>query len=415
MKSLEQSRNTIISILIIATFSMLPIYLFQSGGFQIVDVIIILLSSALLITITHSEVQTGLYLTGPFIPFVSWVIIVNSYYATEAISETGYLLSTIQLVFGFYILFSFSVAFKRILSNPQGISCLYWGLLAACITPWLLEAKSKTIRNALSFNNPNQLAYYAILILSILLFVNLLDTKTRSKNTIHWILNITVIVFSNIFILVSASRAGTIVIILLDICLLYILFKEYTKLFVLLVVMLLSIFVISKYSGAMFTLKSQHTTTQADRIQTINYRFSRINVTENLSKRLSYIKNDKDFDILFGNGGRKFVHEKEKSVEDMYMREVHNALMEIYDSYGVVGTVLFLGGSIVFITRLGNFPPKWLFFITLMLYNVSHNGIRFRSMWIAIALISVVSLMKKDQFNTQYRLTKLRRSVAGGQ
>ncbi|MCF6158846.1 MAG: hypothetical protein E3K32_09800 [wastewater metagenome] len=418
MRSLEHNRNTVISGLTIATFATLPLYLFQSGGFQIVDAIIILLSAALFITITYCEVQTGLYLIGPFIPFISWVVIVNSYYATEAISETGYLLSTAQLIFGFYVLFLFSIAFKRILSNLWGISCLYWGLLASCLTPWLMRANSKTLRSALSFNNPNQLAYYSILILSMLLFVNLLNTKTRRKSIVHWILNITIIIICNIFVLVSASRAGTVVVILLDICLLYILLKEYIKLFVSLAVMLVflsvTLSVVSKHYGAVFTPRSQNTTeikdtTQMSRIEAINYRFSRGgNVIEVLGKRVSYIQNDDTFSILFGNGGRKFVRQKEKSIEDLSMREVHNAPVEIYDSYGIVGAVLFLGGSVFFVMRLGTFPSKWLFFITLLLYNISHNGIRFRSMWVAIALVSIVSLLKKDQLSTQYQFTKLR-------
>lgn len=404
MSTSEQNRDTIIGVLTALSFAMFPVYLFSSGGFQIVDAIIVLISLIIFLTGRADEIRIGAYYISPFIPFIVWSVIINSYYSAEAITEAGYLLTTIQLIFGFYILFLFSMVFNRILSNPEGRSYLYWGLLASCITPWMISAKRGLTRNALSFNNPNQLAYYSILILSMLILVNSIDSKTQGKNRVYWILTIIVLAFSNIFVVVSVSRAGLVVVMLLDIYLLYALFKEHTKLLLLLVFMLLSVLVAVLQYKTVFHKKSPDDMKRVNAVQTMNQRFAKHDIIENLQKRISYVRTDNDFIFICGSGGQKFRLQEEVSVGDMFKKEAHNAIMEIYDSYGVIGILLFLGGSAFFLIRLGNFPYKWFFFATMLLYNIAHNGFRFRCMWVAIALISVVSLIKRHRINEDCRL-----------
>lgn len=408
MNVFSQKQYTIVGVLTIFSFAMLPVYLFSSGGFQLVDVTIVLLSLAIFMAINASEMQVGVYLISPFIPFISWSIIINSYYSMGSISEGGYLLSTVQLIFGFYILFLFSIVFNRILSDPRGVKYLYWSLLAACITPWLIEAKRGSLRNALSFNNPNQLAYYSILILSMLLLINSVDTEIRNKGKMRWILTITILIFSNIFVIISASRAGFVIVALLDIYFFYTLLRRHTKLFLFLVFMIVSILMVAMQNKIVMNKKSSNDMTEANHMQTIHKRFTKNDVIESLSKRaFGHIEDKNDLSIILGGGASKG-HLGVVKVDSMLMLEAHNMIMEIFDSYGIVGVVLFLGGSVFFIVRLGSFPYKWFFFIVLLLYNISHNGIRFRCMWVAIALISVAALASsRRQSSKYYQLSEL--------
>ncbi|MDN3510657.1 MAG: hypothetical protein NG784_05050 [Candidatus Jettenia sp.] len=408
MNVFSQKQYTTVGILTILSFAMLPLYLFSSGGFQLVDVMIVLLSLAIFMAINTNEVQVGSYLISPFIPFISWSIIINSYYSMYSISEGGYFLSTVQLIFGFYILFLFSIVFNRVLSDPRGVKYLYWSLLAACITPWLLEANRGSIRNALSFNNPNQLAYYSILILSMLLLINSVDAEIRNKGKMRWILTIAILIFSNIFVIMSASRAGFVIVILLDIYFFYTLLRRHTKLFLFLVFMIVPLLMIAVQSKVILNKKSSNDMAEVNHIQTINKRFNKNDIIESLSKRaFGHIEDKNDFSIIFGGGANKG-HLGVAKVESMLMLEAHNMIMEIFDSYGIIGVVLFLGGSVFFVVRLGSFPYKWFFFSTLLLYNISHNGIRFRCMWVAIALISVAALASsRRQSSKYYQLSEL--------
>ncbi|KKO20946.1 MAG: hypothetical protein L3J18_08340 [Candidatus Brocadia sp.] len=405
----QKNLHTPVVILTILTFAMLPIYLLPSGGFQFVDVIIILLSLATLIAVNVSEIQIGIYLIGPFIPFVSWAVIVNSYYSMETISKGGYFLTLIQLIFGFYIVFLFSIVFNRIFSNPKGVFYLYWSLLVSCITPWLIEAKGGTVRNALSFNNPNQLAYYAILIISMLILINYANTETRNKKAMYWILNIIILIFSNVFVMVSVSRAGLAVIILLDIYLFYKLLGKYKKSFFVPVTMLVVTSIVIMQSDAVFNMKSLNDPTQTQYTQLMTKRFTNYDIKASLYKRiLGHVKEQNKFEVILGRGGDKGRFGEISVGDSTTGQEAHNIITEIFDSYGMIGIVLFLGGSIFFFIRLGNFPYKWFFFMSLLLFNMLHNGIRFRCMWVSIALVSIVSfIIYKRQADKYYQLSEL--------
>jgi hypothetical protein len=60
---------------------------------------------------------------------------------------------------------------------------MYFAILMGCLTPWLLKTSSPLARWSLSFNNPNQLGYYSILILSLSVFTfnEIIRNKPKMK------------------------------------------------------------------------------------------------------------------------------------------------------------------------------------------------------------------------------------------
>jgi O-antigen ligase len=77
-------------------------------------------------------------------------------------------------------------------------------------------------------------------------------------------------------------------------------------------------------------------------------------------------------------------------------KEVHNTLLEILNSYGVIGLCLFLSGCIVQVVRSRFRTGDWVLFLPIFLYNMSHNGFRFRLMWVALAFSLIIYAKRKE-------------------
>ena len=408
MNIFAQSQYRTIIALTILSFALFPIYLLSSGGFQLVDIIIVLLSLVIFVSIDINEVLIGTYVVASFIPFITWGVFINSYYFMEEATRQGeYIFGMIQLVYGFYHLFLFSIVFHRILLNKKGMFYFYCFLLISCMGPWLLKSKGYDVRNSLSFNNPNQLGYYATLVLFMLIIINYVNSLRQNniKNMFYSLSTLIIILIANVFAFISISRAGIISVSVLDFYLLCIFFKKYNKSKLLLIIPLfLSVFFMV-YTYVHHSDNSQGNYKESF-LDNINKRFWHVSEkhdmyhrTLGLTEGLTEFSNS--FLVLCGNGAKQFFSRTHDIREAP--KEVHNTFLAVVNNYGIIGGILFLFGSIFFAIRLRQFPYKWFLLIPLLLYNMSHNGIRFRYMWVALALLAVASLIeyKKTEFIEQ--------------
>lgn len=401
----QNKLHTVVVILLIIIFATIPLYFFESGGFQFVDLIIILLSLVTFMSLDKDEVYTGIYASAPFIPYFSWCTIIESYYVIESISYKKHILNIILLIYTFYLLFFFPIVFKRILILHNGKLFIYGCLLVSCVTPWLFRSGGEEFRNALSFQNPNQLAYFSIIILFLLIILNnMINHKERlEQNSIktmlyHYLSNIVIVSFVNIFVFKSISRAGIISVALLDIYLIFIIFKKHIM-FAFFIVVPFLFFMFSAFVYLGINVKEL----PYNYLENVNKRFSEKNIkTDIFHRSMDLLKYTNVFSVMCGNSSSSLDSEEKRALGSS-SKEVHNTILAVFNSYGVIGGILFLFGSVIFVIRLGRFPYKWLLIIPLLLYNLSHNGIRFRFIWIASAFFVVVCLIKYREKNGCFR------------
>jgi O-antigen ligase len=238
------------------------------------------------------------------------------------------------------------------------------------------EQLSLYVRNAFSFNNPNQLAYFAVLIYSMMLIVrSQLSCYIYHKMTkkMIFVLSILIFVLAHFFVLYSASRSGIVSILFLDLFgLLWHMGKTVFSVIAVLIFCSLALSIVKlpeiDYYNIMVLKKIERT-----------------DINESLSKRIEgrFFENIKsDWALIYGSG---------KTVPSSRQWEVHNGFVDIFLSYGLVGLLLFLG----FIWNLAARFFKYLsireniYYITALLpvflYNVAHNGFRFRLFWVFLA------------------------------
>jgi hypothetical protein len=378
--------------LTLLAFALFPVYLFESGGFQLIDIVIVAIAIRVLPDIKRSEWDFGLALVSPFIPFIAYTTLINAFYLLQYRSQPGYVLSTIQILYGFSILFIFSVVFRRIFNLPNGSKYIYLCLLVACITPWLIQPKTLMFRNALSFNNPNQLGYYALLITFMLICTSFFARRDEeSRGLIRNSLTLVILGMANVFAIMSVSRAAIAGIALLDVYLLRNLCGRNAR------VVIVGAVAIVLASGAIPSIHSRGGGIQVQSLSNILERFTRNQSSLDDLRSRSVLQLDIAYNeaLIFGRGGTVRSLENMR-LSDLSKGEVHNVPLFLFYNYGLIGLSFFLGASAYFITRMIHFPHKWLIFLPLLIYNLTHYGLRFRCMWVAISLLAVVSFLSSS-------------------
>ena len=218
--------------IILLFFLTVPVYVLPSGGFQLVDIPIIFGMVLASLVLNRELYDRSRLIVMLLAVYVSWTVLINIVYFVGR-SDLFYMKSAIQLVFIVFMFAAFVVLLQRLILKKKGVLCIYAGLFLSLIPPFLVTGSYDTtdtegvggvsMRTALSFNNPNQLAYFAILILAIFFLIRLYSRRfefTRWQRIGTGFVAVAVWVMSHAFVFLSASRAGLICIGVLD-CLIF--------------------------------------------------------------------------------------------------------------------------------------------------------------------------------------------------
>jgi O-antigen ligase len=366
-----------------------PLYVFESGGFQPVDIPIFAIFVATLLSLKHSQLDRVVSVIIMLLFYVAYAVVVNmAYYVNSAVSF--YIKVLLQTLYMFIVFATFSIVFERILVNRRGIMVLYFGIVLSLCTPFFMrgeydaekEAISLGWRNALSFNNPNQLAYCCLLIyaMAILLRRRIAQSKLGigQRNMIGAI-NFYVLIMVHVLVVYSASRAGVMAILLADVIMIL---QCKRKLLVGGILFLVAVMFVSLTPG--------ETDKGVSGVEIIS-KISETDIGKGAAKRISgrFFQSFRGgFAIAYGSG---------KTIPGEGKREVHNGFIDILLSYGIIGTALFyLFLLFIIIKSLAALRFKEQLFHLLMLvpivaYNMSHNGFRFRLFWIFLAFWHVIT------------------------
>lgn len=388
MGVIKEIHQKIIGVLIVLAFALLPIYIFPSGGAQIIDIVILFLGMIVIFRLAQHEIYMIAKVTFILLVLAIYTLIVNTVFIFFY-SDFGYFLASIQTLYPVFIFFVFAIAFKRLLKTDSGIKYMYIAMLVASVLPWTITgAYESPTRNALSFNNPNQLGYYSVLLYICWSVINYHHKFLSSVSQGRWwktTINFYVVVSVHLFTLLSFSRASITALMIINF---YHIAKLLRKRFFFTII----IFICVSIAGVMCYKYFLKDFSIEDKIIA---RFQQIEYERELDKRLlKRLEAGQQEDIMikfiFGTGGAK-----------IEQKEVHNIFGAMFRSYGLVGTIILVMIGIFYTSFVYQLPGAIWYLSAIFIYNMSHNGIRFRPFWIIIALILSISYITKERYKSQ--------------
>jgi hypothetical protein len=369
--------DKIIFFLISVYFILKPFYFWQSGLPQISDFIIIILILTYLLksgfAIQYFDEFKKFILVGLF--FILYVLATNLIWMVLLDYSLGFLLTSVYYIYNYFIVLLFISLYTEY--ETKLLEIVYKSSLISIfiqIFMYFAFGGFSGGRMTAGFNNPNQLGYYALLVLSILLF-----SSQKIEVNIKWF--IFGVLSSTVLSLASLSKAA--IISHISLIFFYIFAKtKHTKFKRNIIIIFVVLAIILTY-----------TYFYTDLI-TSNQLYTAVN------RRISSIGQDSD-DSLEGRGYTRIFNHPEYWIfgagEGNYYRlstlfhsfsgEFHSTLGNIQVSYGIIGLLLFL--TFMGIALYKDAFQSWYIIAFIMAYGLTHNGIRNSFFWILLALIAV--------------------------
>lgn len=155
-------------LMLISTLGLLPVYILPSGGFQVVDIplVIIIVFTFFSARENFKYIKIVYY----FLPYVIWAFLVNLGYLTIT-SDKNFIKGIVPYIYAPVLMYTFIIIFNKILRNNKLIY-IYMGILLSILATFLFKGlEEETERAVLSFNDPNQLAYFALILLIYAIFL----------------------------------------------------------------------------------------------------------------------------------------------------------------------------------------------------------------------------------------------------
>lgn len=358
-----------------------PFYIFDSGIPQPAHYVA-LVGFVLLPFVKNSKTlfkkKVVLYLLG----FVLLVAFVNTAYFIYFFNEDGFrssfLLHAAYYVynFGFFLVVLQVLDSDNFVPTSNKLVLFLLGSLAIQLILAILGINKVTQyvvtgRSVLFFNNPNQLGYYTLLLLT--LFTVLPSTFKANK----WIV-IAVIAASVSLSVYSSSRIVLVGVCLLTVLLLY---QMGIKTTYWLAIALIGVLVTAVMYQTEFIQK------KIELIEIRNHRQDTTGVSEWQIRGYDRIQLHPEY-LVYGAGEGKY-----NRFSSFQKGELHSGFGTVLFSYGVLGLVVFL----VFFFKVvsGSLFYNMLVLSPVILYNVVHQGFRNPLFWILLAAIFIVNKRAK--------------------
>jgi len=354
-----------------------PIYLFESGLPQPADLIIFITAG---VTIILFILKTKLLFNRVF---TSLALMAALFFTINTVNYNYYgdirfFYSSLYYIFNAFIFGSTVILFKN---DPQNmLSKARIAVIASLVLQmaWILLFDSNSdYRETGSFNNPNQLGYWAMLSSCYLLIINY-------GRRMPWI-DVLGILICTYFISESLSRAT-----IISYALILIVFfigpymNMLTRIALLVLFSAYALFQIAVLNNAEFLIRN------FDKIERVVERLESVQSEDGLIEERGYerLLNYPQY-ILYGAGeGAHWRFNAKARIQDRGL-EVHSGLAAILLGYGLLGFSLF---SIFVLTIFQRVPPiLWVTLAAIMAYGITHQHIRFSGFWVYLGLIYAVS------------------------
>jgi hypothetical protein len=346
--------------------ALFPLYLFPKQSPQISDIGM----AVLILMVSVSRGYTLLTAARPvltvFALFGGYVLLISIYRTVQ----TG---ATEMMLFATYYVFNL-LRFATILRlyaryRERFLRMTLYGVLGALLVLVIISGGSPlslTGREQLSFNNPNQLGYFALLSISI---VYLLTTAIK----VRWYVQ----VFAYLSLVwlgaVSLSKAAMIALGMFGV---FAVFRRS------LVIVVLGLALLGSYAIA---------DPNVEIIERVQYRFGSLGQHEDDSWDLrgyDRIRNHPEYLIVgAGEGGYD-------RFESLLPGELHSTLGNLFFSFGVIGGGLFIAGLLL-LGRVAGLQAS-LLLVPVFAYGLSHQGLRFALFWVLLAVMFCVGHARRS-------------------
>jgi len=340
-------------------------YLFESGYPQISDIILII--SIIFIFIYSLLNNNNIYISEQdiiLILILIYIITINSLWFIK-LNDTSFLISNIYYIFNFIAILYINISYD-IVDYHLSLNLSYCAKIAIIILLFNIFANPiDQIRQIGGFNNPNQLGYYSVVLMTILYY---------NKENIKFIdlIFILLALWISILSLSKAAIVANVIMIMANIN------KKNIKSILILIFITFVVILI-------FSIGKSIDYKEALSQSKLVWRFANIfNETDSAlieGRGYGRIK-EIGINIIWGFGEGGFNRYK-----IMTGMETHSTFITVLLSYGIIGFVLFILYFLYpLIIKKSSFRSYFKIFIGIILYMVSHNGIRNSLIWLMYAI-----------------------------
>lgn len=373
--------NRLILIIICLYLLFSPFYFFPSGMPQVADFIIALGSIIFVfdnrarktITLPIFKYVFRLLILIILINFIYWFII-------YVFQGTANRMIFVPLYYLFNILFMAMFAYTQITKQSnKNINIIALFVVFSLSIQFVLAllglhggAKDIESRLTLYFNNPNQLGYFTLSMLTVFFVL-----PNKYKKNILVIIYIVAI--SSFLIFYSGSRAALAGILLLSAYTIY--YKESFKLKLKSILLLVAVIIATP-----LFIQTTFVQKQIKLMQIRNERYVGSNVTQAQIRGYDRILLNPEY-IFFGAG-----EGKNDRFESYHQLEIHSAFGTMLFSYGILGFLMFL--HLIYFVSKKNLFHSFILLLPILVYNITHNGLRNSLLWAILISIYIANERK---------------------
>lgn len=347
-----------------------PFYVFRNGLPQPADFVLIV--GICLYVIVIKKFRIDLYrLKNIIVIFIINIIFVNAInYITHNISYNGKITDLIPIAYYIYNILVFLFFIHVLKNNNKSVEYITKIIIITILIQFII-ANTITdvagIRRSNYFNKPNQLGYYATITMTMFIILN----KYYNQNIISKL----IITISTLYLtLISGSRAAIVGIVLLGIILLA---KEImkNKLVAILLTVVILLFInvqYTEYFNSVIDRQIEKENTFYDELLVRGY--------DRLWTYPEY--------LLIGSG-EMYLNRFSKSYHQL---EIHSAFGTMLFSYGIIGLLSFT--LLIYYIIKRKIYYNIIVLMPVIIYNMTHQGIRFTHFWVLMAIVYYISTYK---------------------
>lgn len=354
-------------------FILKPFYFWSSGLPQASDIAMTLLIS-LYVFKKGMNLQLNSHsknLVSVAFIFIVYVLFVNTIWMLILSDSLRFITTSVFYIYNFLTVLITSALYyeykERIIKITYGSTLVSVAIQMAI---YLVSGGFSGVRIKGGFNNPNQLGYYSVLTLAILLF-----TSQRLQVKIKWfivgIFSSAILCFSSLSKAAMLSYTGMLLFYLFSKNKNKKLKKSLIAIFLILVILTIPAYIFNKdliTSNSLFN--------------SVKYRINSIGKDDDdslESRGYSRIIEYPEY-WIFGAGEGEYTRFGGQDIE------LHSTLGNVQVSYGIVGLGLFVG--IIYNALKNDRFRSWYIVTFIMLYGLTHNGIRNSLFWILLSLLA---------------------------
>lgn len=343
-----------------------PIYIFDSGYPQISD---ILMFGSFIMFVFKYEIRNDLILK-TVLALLFLIFFINFFWGF-IYSSTEFIISSFYYLLNFsFLIMIINIYFTdgKILLEVIYKSIVISIVIQILLSPFLIN-KGLT-RQTLLFNNPNQLGYYSLLCLVIVILLYFILNKRFS----HFLL----ITLASIYLAFLSNSTSTIIsmLFIVFVTIVYIYFAKLKLKGKLITMFCFFIVIISLLSNYGFIKDSALIENFLNRINQKEEKNISVMEERHYNRVLDY------FELTFFGAGEGLTKERFDSPV-----EIHSTVLSFYFNYGIIATLLLLLLFLILLNKISFIPI--IILIGLHFYGLTHNGIRQPLFWLAHALIYI--------------------------